>query len=64
MADATHNKIIIAELKNEFTVKRLYKKNGIIKLTAENKEYPNIIMADESQLNVWGVVVGCIKKFS
>lgn len=64
MLDAVHNKIIIAEIDNQFTVKRLYKKNGVIKLVAENKEYPDITMTDQAQLNVWGVVVGCIRKFS
>jgi DNA polymerase V len=35
-----HNHIVLALLNNEFTVKRLYRRGGIVKLVAENNIYP------------------------
>lgn len=51
-----HNHIVLAVLNNEFTVKRLYKRGGVIKLIAENPIYPPIIIKPEEELTIWGVV--------
>jgi DNA polymerase V len=51
-----HNHIVIAQLNNEFTVKRLYRRGGVIKLVAENNLYPPIILKGEEELIIWGVV--------
>lgn len=61
--EASHNKIVIAAIDGQLTVKRLYKRGGVIKLLAENKDYPNIELNDASELIVWGVVVGSFRKF-
>jgi DNA polymerase V len=56
--------IIIGLLDNEFTVKRLIKKNNQYYLQPENPAYPVIPLPDESQFQVWGVVTWCIHKIN
>ena len=51
-----HNHIILAQLNNEFTVKKLYRKGGVIKLIAENSIYPPQLIKKEDDLIAWGVV--------
>jgi DNA polymerase V len=51
-----HNDVVIAIFHNEFTVKRLYKRGGVVKLIAENSLYPPIVIKAEEELTVWGVV--------
>jgi len=60
---AKHNKIIIAAVDGELTVKRLYRRGDILKLLPENPDYSEIIIRDESQLVIWGVVTGSFRKF-
>ena len=54
--EAKHNNIVLAVLNNEFTVKRLYKRGGVVKLVAENALYPPIVVKSGEELSVWGVV--------
>lgn len=49
-------KIVVAIVDNDLTVKRLYHKDGKIKLIAENKDYPDIEIHKEHALSIWGVV--------
>jgi DNA polymerase V len=58
-----HNKIVIAALDGELTVKRLYKRGEITKLLPENPDYPEITIAKESQFVIWGVVTGSFRRF-
>jgi len=51
-----HKQIVLAIVDEDFTVKRLYKRNGIVKLIAENPEFPPIELKDGQELRVWGVV--------
>jgi DNA polymerase V len=51
-----HNNIVLAVLNNEFTVKRLYKRGGVVKLVAENLLYPPIVIKEADDFTVWGVV--------
>lgn len=60
---ATHNKIVIAALDGELTVKRLYRRGDLLKLLPENPDYAEIIIREESQLVIWGVVVGSFRRF-
>ncbi len=60
---ATHNKIVIAALDGELTVKRLYRRGDTVKLLPENPDYPEILLKQESQLVIWGVVVGSFRRF-
>lgn len=58
-----HNKIVIAAVNSELTVKRLYKKDDKICLMAENPNYPPIIINPETDLQIWGVVTSVIHQF-
>ena len=51
-----HNNIVLAVLNSEFTVKRLYKRGGVVKLIAENPLYPPIVIKEADDFTVWGVV--------
>lgn len=61
--NAAHKKIVIAAVDGELTVKRLYQRGGLIKLLPENPDYPEIAIESESDLVIWGVVVGSIRRF-
>ena len=61
--EPSHGHIVIAVINGDFTVKTLYCKDGVVKLVPANLEYPEIILAGESELNIWGVVTYAIKKF-
>lgn len=60
---ARHGDIVIAVLDGELTVKRLYQRNNIIRLDAENPVFPNIEMERSSELMIWGVVRAAIQQF-
>ena len=51
-----HGDIVLAVLNNEFTLKRLHLKGGVIKLVPENQRYPTIVVKPEEEFSVWGVV--------
>ena len=51
-----HNQIVLAVLNAEFTVKRLYRRGGVVKLLAENRIYPPRVIKPEEDLTIWGVV--------
>jgi len=61
--NAAHNKIVIAALDGELTVKRLFHRGGLIKLLPENPAYPEIELEKESDLVIWGVVIGSMRRF-
>ena len=58
-----HGDIVVATMDGEFTVKRLHGKNGRWMLLAENPAYPAIVPAPGQELQVWGVVTACVRKF-
>ncbi len=60
--EAKHGNIVLAVLNNEFTVKRLYRRGGVIKLIAENPLYPPILVKEGEELLVWGVVTRNLHK--
>ncbi|TXI91316.1 MAG: translesion error-prone DNA polymerase V autoproteolytic subunit [Neisseriales bacterium] len=60
--EARHNDIVIAVVDGEFTVKTLYHKDGTIKLMPANPEFPEIVLQNEQELNIWGVVSYTIHK--
>lgn len=51
-----HNNIVLAVVNNDFTVKRFYKRGGVVKLVAENPLYPPIVIKETDDFTVWGVV--------
>lgn len=59
---ASDNKIVVAVVGNEFTVKRLRIHGGKIRLVPENSAYPILEIKEESDFQVWGVVTYVIHK--
>ncbi|MBR4606409.1 MAG: translesion error-prone DNA polymerase V autoproteolytic subunit [Lachnospiraceae bacterium] len=59
---ATHNKVVIAALDGELTVKRLVRRNGRVLLVPENPDYPEIDITEHEYVHIWGVVTYVIHK--
>jgi len=59
-----HGHIVVAIVDGDLTVKKLYRRSGIVKLVAANPTYPEIRMRESTELQIWGVVTYCIKKLS
>jgi DNA polymerase V len=53
--------IILALLGGEFTIKRYRQKDGRVWLQAENPAYANILLNEDSEFEVWGVVTRSIR---
>lgn len=53
-------KIVICALNGELVVKRLKSHNGQWLLASENPDYPDIIMREELDTVIWGVVTSVI----
>lgn len=51
-----HGNVVLAVLNHEFTVKRLHRRGGVIKLVPENPRYPTIVVKEEEEFSIWGVV--------
>jgi DNA polymerase V len=62
--NATHGQIVIAAIDGELTVKRLYQKEGVIKLQPENPSFQDIRITSDNDMVIWGVVTKCIVEFS
>jgi DNA polymerase V len=55
-----HNKIVIAAIDEELTVKRLFKKNGVTKLLPENDKFDPIELKEGEEMTIWGVVTNVL----
>jgi len=60
--EATHNKIVLAIIEGEFTVKRYVKRGKKIFLVPENENYDEIEIKENMDFQVWGVVTTVIHK--
>ena len=61
--EAKSKDIIIAVINGEFTVKRIYIKNNSIYLVPENKTFKSILIEDDMDFQIWGVVTHTIHSF-
>lgn len=57
----THGKIAVCFLDGEFTAKRILIENDKVILMPENDDYKPIIVTEENDFVVWGIVVYVIK---
>lgn len=60
---AAHDKIVIAIIHGELTVKRLMGNDSSWQLVAANAAYPAVAITEESGCEVWGVVTSVIHQF-
>ena len=56
------NKIVVAVIDSEFTIKRFKRHSETVVLEAENPNYPSIKITPETDFSVWGVVCWTLKK--
>src|SRR5690349_20050404 len=59
---AENGEIVCALIEGEATLKRFYKKDGVITLKAENEKYPPITVA-AGEFRIAGKIVGLLRKF-
>jgi DNA polymerase V len=59
-----HDDIVVAVVDGEYTIKRLYQHRGRVELRPENPAYPPIVFHEGSELLVWGVVVGVVRRYA
>jgi DNA polymerase V len=60
--EPSNNRIVIASLNGELTVKRLKIKNGKYHLVPDNKDYPPLIIEEWMDMTIWGVATYVIHK--
>lgn len=60
--EPVHNKIVIAVVEGELTVKRLVIEKGVYFLFPENPDFPCIEIKPDSDFTIWGVVTYVIHK--
>ncbi len=48
--------VVVAAVDGDFTVKRLFKTDSRIELRPENKQFEPIVVTEENELIIWGVV--------
>ena len=58
-----HGDIVVAEVNGDFTVKQLYKRNGVVKLISGNPTFPPMLFKDGQTMTICGVVTATIKRF-
>ena len=56
-----NNKIAVCFLDGEFTIKRVVKRNNNLYLKPENKNYEEILISEENELMIWGIVTYVVK---
>lgn len=59
---AENGEIVCALVEGEATLKRFYKKDGVITLKAENEKYAPIVVS-EGEFRIAGRIVGLMRKF-
>ena len=58
-----HGHIVIAVVDREYTLKRLHHSAQRIELHPENPDFQPIRLTPGQQLEIWGVVVGAVRRY-
>lgn len=61
--NAKSKDIVVAVVNGEYTIKRLYKTASKVELRPENSAYQPIMFKEGSELEIWGVVVGVVRRY-
>ena len=59
---AENGSVVVARLEDEVTLKRFVQENGKIKLVAENKNYDDILIDQNSDFSLEGIAVGVVRE--
>ncbi len=49
-------RVVVAAVDGEMLVKRFHRRNGCVVLETANKEYPAIVIGEERDFFIWGIV--------
>jgi DNA polymerase V len=60
--EARDGDIVVALVDHELTLKRLFKRNGQVRLLPENPCFRPIELADGQELSVWGVATSVVHR--
>ncbi|WP_458401047.1 LexA family protein [Mailhella sp.] len=60
--EAGHDRVVIAALDGELTVKRLVRRKGRVLLAPENPDYPEFDITEREYVHIWGVVTYVVHK--
>jgi DNA polymerase V len=55
--------IVLAVLDGEFTIKTLSRNGDVVRLLPANKDYSPIVITEEMNFEIWGVVTGSFRRF-
>ena len=61
--NAKSKDIVVALVNGEYTIKRLYKTSSKVELRPENPAYQQIVFKEGRELEIWGVVVGVVRRY-
>jgi DNA polymerase V len=62
--DTTFGQIVVAAINGELVVKRLERgTDGRLVLVSENTKYAPLLVGEDEDCHVWGVVVGSVRQF-
>ena len=59
---AENGSVVVARLEDEVTLKRFVQQNGKIKLVAENKNYKDILIDQNTGFSLEGIAVGVVRE--
>jgi len=62
VSTAENGSVVVARLEDEVTLKRFVQENGKIKLVAENKNYDDILIDQNSGFSLQGIAVGVVRE--
>jgi len=62
-AEPKNNKIVVAVVNGDFTVKRVQKRGAKLFLVAENPDYQPLEISESADFEIWGVVLHVIHSF-
>ncbi|MBC7944297.1 MAG: translesion error-prone DNA polymerase V autoproteolytic subunit [Burkholderiales bacterium] len=57
-----HLNVVVAIVNGRLTVKRLFKRDAVVRLTSDNEDHPDIEFKDGDELEIWGVVTTVLHK--
>jgi DNA polymerase V len=61
--NAKSKDIVVAVVNGEYTIKRLFKSTSKVELRPENPAYQPIVFKEGCELEIWGVVVGVVRRY-
>jgi DNA polymerase V len=59
---ARHGHLVVAVIDGEITLKKLFRRAGVVKLCAANPDFPDIVLKDAQSLEIWGVVTSTVRQ--